>query len=157
MNIVVYQDQSDLSINKDSVVRVAKEVLAFKKVTRGELILHFVTKEEITDLHGRFFEDPTPTDCITFPIDPRESWDLEESPILGEIFICPKVGMEYCPENPFFEVTLYTIHGILHLLGFDDLNEEDAAEMRRGEKEIIDHLAKISLAILPLNLVKRTV
>lgn len=157
MNITLYQEQSDLPIDETSVEQVVKEVLSFNNIHRGELILHFVSKEEITDLHDEFFQDPTPTDCITFPIDPIDTWEIEESPILGEIFVCPQVGKEYSPENPYFEVTLYIIHGILHLLGYDDLTDEDALLMRAAEKNQLEHLEKKNLAILPSNLIKRTV
>jgi len=152
VEIIVYQDQSDLLIDESSVEDVVREVLSFKKIIHGEIIFHFVTKEHITDLHGQFFQDPTPTDCITFPIDDIAS---EQSPILGEIFICPKVGMEYCKKNPYSEITLYVIHGILHLLGFDDLNEKDRLEMRKAENEVLTHLSKKNLVILSPNLVNK--
>lgn len=157
MDIVVYQNQDDLPIDEPSVVGLVKEVLFLKKITKGELILHFISKEEITQLHDQFFQDPTPTDCITFPIDPIDSWEKDPSPLLGEIFVCPKVGMEYSPENPYFETALYIVHGILHLLGYDDLCDEDANKMRLAETEVLEHLKKKNLAILSPNLIKRTV
>lgn len=128
------------------------EVIQYKSVITDEIVLHFVSKSEISSLHARYFQDPTPTDCITFPIDePGELGTLENPSILGEIFVCPEVGAEYDPNDPFGEISLYIVHGILHLLGFDDQTEEEIKTMRKMESEIIDHLRDKNLLLSKLD------
>jgi probable rRNA maturation factor len=70
--------------------------------------------------------------------------------ILGEIFISPEAALLYAQShntNPYEELTLYLIHGILHLLGQDDLSEEDAAQMRVLETKHLAHLRTLSLIL----------
>ena len=102
----------------------------------GAFSVAFVSKTEICDLHQRFLDDPSPTDVITFPGDQDEN-------LAGEICVCPEVASEYARLNQgdlSEELTLYIVHGYLHLCGFDDLQESEREEMRRAEKEAMDLL-----------------
>jgi len=111
--------------------------------TCAEISIQFVTKEEIGILHEDFFDDPSPTDCITFPIDPPGPEAL-----LGEVFVCPEVAQEYAAEHggdSQTETILYICHGILHLLGYDDIEEKDQKEMRKYEAFLMEHLKKENL------------
>lgn len=101
------------------------------------MAIHFVGKRKIKNLHHQFFSDPTCTDCITFP--------YGEDPLSGEVFICPEVGAEYIQKHGGTledEITLYVIHGYLHLLGYDDQTPSQKKEMRLQEKKWMDFLAK---------------
>ncbi len=119
-----------------------------RSIVCDEVILHFVDKKTISNLHLDFFKDPTPTDCISFPIDSKE--DQSDYKILGEVFVCPEVAKEYCNEhgkNFNEEVTLYIIHGLLHLLGYDDVSEDDRKIMRIEEAKCLDILKKHQLIL----------
>lgn len=99
----------------------------------GELSVAFVTKDEISRLHEAYMDDPNPTDVITFPGD-RE---VEQA---GEICVCPEVAYDYASRaNLDFseELSLYLIHGYLHLCGFDDIEESDRQEMRHAEQKAL--------------------
>ena len=105
----------------------------------GELSIAFVSKEEIARLHDQFMNDPTPTDVITFPGEP----DVD---LAGEICVCSQVAQEYATKNKLDfsrELTLYLVHGYLHLAGFDDIEDEDRSEMRKAEE--------IAMALLDQN------
>ncbi len=99
-----------------------------KKISTQEVAIYFVGTRKITQLHAEHFNDPTPTDCITFPFDDQ---------LLGEIFVCPKAALDYNPKKPYEETTLYIIHGLLHLLGYDDIDSKKRARMRREEKRLM--------------------
>ena len=103
-------------------------VLQKKKIFQ-EVAIYFVGVRKITRLHAKYFNDPTPTDCITFP--------LLDNQLLGEIFICPKAALDYNPKKPYEETTLYIIHGLLHLLGYDDIESKKRIRMRREEKRLM--------------------
>lgn len=95
----------------------------------GELSIAFISKEEIARIHDQFMQDPSVTDVITFPGDPEDG-------IAGEICVCPQVALDYsrAHESDFSEeLSLYLIHGYLHLCGFDDIEDEDRASMRKAE------------------------
>ena len=142
--VTQYHEQNDLPLEDSQIEALVKEVLSFKRIECDEIIFHFVSVERITDLHGEFFDDPTPTDCMTFPID---SPDSEGEVILGEVFVCPKVATHYLPENPYHETTLYIVHGILHLLHYDDIEEHDRKEMRTQESALMEYLEQKKLVL----------
>lgn len=132
--ITVLNHQKDLFINKSSVRALVVETLRFLKISYSEVAIYFVSEDEIKKLHEEFFDDPTTTDCISFPMD-------EE--ILGEVFVCPKTAIEYAKKrdlDPYEETTLYIIHGLLHLIGYDDLEEKERRVMRKKEKSCMHHL-----------------
>lgn len=108
----------------------------------GELSIAFVPRAEIARIHGDFMGDPSPTDVITFPGDP----DVGQA---GEICVCPEVAFDYAQGAGLDfseELSLYLIHGYLHLCGFDDIGEEDRAEMRRAEAQALE-IAKSAAAM----------
>lgn len=144
MNVHTINSQSALNINHKDVERLVRSFLKWKKVNCNEVIIHFVDREKITQLHKDHFQDPTPTDCISFPIDSPDETTSGYS-ILGEIFICPEIAIEYVNENrgnPYHETSLYIIHGLLHLLGYDDQDSENRSIMRAQEKSAMLYLEK---------------
>lgn len=141
MSISVYNRQKDLNVDKGSVRALVKATLHYKKVTFKEVAIYFVTENQISQIHGQFFQDPTPTDCISFPIDETH---------LGEIFVCPSVAIQYAKKrnlDPYRETALYVIHGLLHLLGYDDLEEKARRTMRKQEKSCMSHLDKLKISL----------
>jgi probable rRNA maturation factor len=95
----------------------------------GELSIAFVSKAEISRIHEQFMNDRAPTDVITFPAD-------SENGLAGEICVCPEIAFEYGRENGIQfsdELSLYLIHGYLHLCGFDDRSDGTRTEMRIAE------------------------
>jgi probable rRNA maturation factor len=147
VRIIVNQEQSDLDLSIEQVESLVRAVIGFKSIQTDEIVLHFVTKGAISELHAHYFSDPSPTDCITFPIDPPNTPPEMGEATLGEIFICPKVGMEYDKESPWEEVSLYIVHGILHLIGYQDEEEDDRNIMRAAESEIVAFLQKKNLVL----------
>ncbi len=139
MKITIRNTQKDLSIQplKKAILHLAP--LIVEKETHSlavwsEVTFQFVTAPKISSLHADFFNDPTITDCITFPMDTKET---PPPRILGEVFICPKVAIEYAKKhagNPYHETLLYIVHGLLHLLGYDDIEAQDRKLMRQKER-----------------------
>jgi len=92
----------------------------------NELEISLVGDETITEVHGRFMDDPTATDVITFDH--------------GEILISLDTARRQAAERgePYRrEVLLYAIHGLLHLGGYEDLDPVDRAEMEARQFEIL--------------------
>lgn len=142
MKIHCSNTQSALKISPGDVERLVFSFLEWKQIQCDEVSIHFVTKKEISQLHDDYFQDPTPTDCISFPIDPPGDSHSGYT-ILGEVFVCPEVAEEYAKKNkgdPYRETTLYIIHGLLHLIGFDDIEEHDQTIMRAQEKSAMLYL-----------------
>jgi len=142
--------QDIIQVDHSQIEAIVACVLNAKHVRCDEVSVNFVSQEEITELHGEFFDDPTPTDCITFPIDDS---DDEFYKVLGEIFVCPEVAKSYAADHDLDftqELTLYVIHGLLHLLGYDDIDENDRVEMRKQEAMMLRLIEEKGLFIKEL-------
>lgn len=106
-------------------------------IQAGELSIVFVDDPVIADIHGRYLNDPTATDVITFPAD-------SEMASAGEIIISVDHARTRAKELHLpvsHELSLYLAHGWLHLAGYDDRNESDREKMRAAEAAAIHVLA----------------
>ncbi|NGX61375.1 MAG: Endoribonuclease YbeY [Chlamydiae bacterium] len=146
MKVLVFNEQSDLPINTETVQPVVKEALALENRRTDEIAVYFVSSQEISRLHKEFFDDPTPTDCISFPMDTGTETGYQ---MLGEIFVCPKTALDYVyksgqeiNEEIYREVTLYLVHALLHLLGYRDQEPADIKQMREAEKRHLEHFIR---------------
>lgn len=68
---------------------------------------------------------------------------------LGDIFISPLAALRFDTARPYEETLLYLIHGILHLIGYDDIEPNAKRSMRKMEKKCMDHLKQLKLKITP--------
>ncbi|MFT5837446.1 MAG: putative rRNA maturation factor [Candidatus Azotimanducaceae bacterium] len=112
-------------------------------ITEGELSIVFVNDDEIAQVHADFMDDPTPTDVITF----TANMEMESA---GEIIVSVDHAISRAAElgEPFSrELSLYLIHGWLHLAGYDDRNEADRAEMRTAEQNALSLVDEAADAI----------
>jgi len=141
-------------------VRLARGVLEAEGVKgEAELSLLFVDERAMSDLNKRFAGKDGPTDVLAFPIDedPAEGgrspdsggsgpgWvppEASELPTLvGDVVICPSVAVRNAAEHESElddEVALLVVHGILHLMGMDHVDDEEAQAMERREQELLD-------------------
>lgn len=106
-------------------------------LTSGELSLVFLTDAALAQLHADFLADPSPTDVITFAGDPAQG-------TAGEICVSVDAALRQAstrrpiahrpsPRAFSAELTLYLVHGWLHLAGYDDLQPAKKRRMRRAE------------------------
>ena len=112
-------------------------------INEGELSIAFVSDAEIAQVHADFMDDPSPTDVITFPAQP-------EMKSAGEIIVSVDHAHSRAAElgEPFSrELSLYLVHGWLHLAGYDDSKESDRAKMREAEQKALLILDEADQAI----------
>lgn len=160
MGVVVFaaDEQSTHPVDTIRWIRLAEAVLAEEGI-RGEteVSLLFVDEEAISDLNSRFLGREGPTDVLAFPIDdePVESGrspdsggsgpgftsEPEEAPsLLGDVVICPAVAQRNAPEhagNYDDELALLVVHGLLHILGMDHEDQEEAEAMEARERDLL--------------------
>ncbi|MFP5317353.1 MAG: rRNA maturation RNase YbeY [Acidimicrobiia bacterium] len=145
-------------------VRLAEAVLAAQGV-RGdaELSMLFVDEEAMAQLNKRFLGKEGPTDVLAFPIDddvyeggrlpdslgpagPADDYEPSDLPtLLGDVVICPAVARRNAPDHAGTyedELALLVVHGILHLLGMDHVDDEEAKAMERREQELLAQFHK---------------
>ncbi|MFO1448543.1 MAG: rRNA maturation RNase YbeY [Opitutaceae bacterium] len=98
-------------------------------VPAGELSLVFLTDPALAALHAQFLDDPSCTDVITF-----EGSELDGS--AGEVCVSVDTAWAYARDHGRSfaeELTLYLVHGWLHLAGYDDLQPQKKRRMRAAE------------------------
>jgi probable rRNA maturation factor len=139
-------------------IKLAEAVLGAEGV-RGatEVSLLFVDEAAIADLNARFLGKDGPTDVLAFPIDeeppdsgrspdsggtgPGFSGEVDEAPtLLGDVVICPAVAYRNAPEHAGTyddEIALLVVHGLLHLLGLDHDEPDEAEAMEAKERELL--------------------
>lgn len=96
-----------------------------------ELEYSLVDDATLAEIHGTFCDDPTPTDVITFPH--------------GEILVSVEMAAQRAEEygkGLCGETFLYLIHGLLHLVGFDDHRPEDAEVMAAEQERLWEKFAQ---------------
>ena len=159
VDVFAADEQSDEPVDTGRWARLAGAVLEAEGV-RGdaEVSLLFVDETAMAELNQRFLGRDGPTDVLAFPIDddvyegarsadslgPGPGVDLEmaELPtILGDVVLCPAVARRNAPNHTGTyddELALLVVHGILHLLGMDHSNSEEAAVMERRQQVLLD-------------------
>ena len=114
------------------------------------LSLTFVTEEEIRELNREHRDTDRVTDVLSFPMfegpeEIRQTADMSremEIP-LGDVVICREMIRRQAAEyghSETRELVYLFVHSVLHLLGYDHMEDEDKAEMRRREEQIMEQL-----------------
>jgi probable rRNA maturation factor len=109
-----------------------------------EVGITLVDTERMTTLHEDWMNEPGPTDVLSFPIDeltPGTSEQLSGPGILGDIVICPEFAHKDANEAKRSldqHVQFLTVHGLLHLLGYDHATDEEYARMFALQDELLD-------------------
>jgi probable rRNA maturation factor len=112
-----------------------------------------VDEAHMTNLHEKWMDEPGPTDVLSFPMDElrphsmagpnrsrgRDS-DEPEPVLLGDVVLCPQVAAVQARQHGHStqaELELLTVHGVLHLLGYDHADPEEEAEMFGLQNELL--------------------
>ncbi|MGF6906177.1 rRNA maturation RNase YbeY [Fusobacterium sp. PH5-44] len=132
---------SGLVIEKD--VRDFVEYVLIKEFDSNKpvyLSILFTGNNEIQVINKEFRQKDQPTDVISFAYHESEDFDVGPYDTLGDIIISLETVESHAKEyeHSFRRELFYVItHGILHLLGYDHIEEADKIEMRKKEEEIL--------------------
>ena len=114
----------------------------------AEVSVSFVTGDEIRSLNREYRGVDSVTDVLSFPqfdsvdelVEMQEETGVAE---LGDVVICMERALSQAEDfgHPLKREVIYLfVHSILHLLGYDHMEEEDKKEMRAREEEVMDEL-----------------
>ncbi len=121
-------NNSGVDCNEDQIVDVAAFALDKMGIhPDSDLGITLVDEDEITKLHIQWMDLPGPTDVLSFPMDELKPFSASDGPgIIGDIVICPQFAAKQAVSHSVAdEISLLTVHGVLHLLGFDHVEEEE--------------------------------
>ena len=130
--MIEYQNiKTDLSVNEKLYSKWLKAVLKAEGYLEGQIGYLFCNDEYLLQINQQFLNHDTLTDIVTFPLT-----DSKTKIVSGEIYI----SIERVRENAnkfqvSFEKELsrVLVHGILHLMGYDDHTDDDILQMRQKE------------------------
>ncbi|WP_020666209.1 rRNA maturation RNase YbeY [Amycolatopsis nigrescens] len=139
-------NESGVPVDETSIVAAARFSLDKMEVSPlAELSVLLVTLDVMEDLHERWMDLPGPTDVMAFPMDELDSARrpdaAEASPaLLGDIVLCPAFAKDQAHtagHSLTDELHLLTVHGVLHLLGYDHAEPAEEREMFGLQKRIL--------------------
>jgi probable rRNA maturation factor len=131
-------NESGIDVSEAELVSVARFVLDKMDVNpAAELSMVLLDTTSMADLHMRWMDLPGPTDVMSFPMDELEPGGRPDAPepgpgMLGDIVLCPEFAAEQAVaagHSLGHELALLTIHGVLHLLGYDHAEPDEEKEM----------------------------
>lgn len=145
-HVAIHNGHPRLRLPRAATVRAIRALDAAANAIRvsstdflaGELSLVFLTDAALAALHGDFLGDPSRTDVITFAGDPGAGQ-------AGEICVSVDTAAAYARTHRgkfAEELTLYLVHGWLHLAGYDDLAPAKKRRMRAAERRALGVLRR---------------
>ncbi len=144
LKIRIKSTQRKITINKKAITYLAKQVLKIKNIGGAELSILFVGKRRIRGLNKRYRRIDRATDVLAFSM--REGTNANLHPqILGDLVICPEIAEESArlrKTTKKREIQLYLIHGILHLLGYNDSDKKGRSLMEKEQNRLLKRLTK---------------
>ena len=141
--VVVSDRQDDLPVGDDRWADLLRRVLVAEGVaTPWEAGLSFVAADEIAALSAAHRGIDRPTDVLAFGADDGSAPRAEDEPrLVGDVVICPSVAASNAASDGKAvddELALLVVHGTLHLLGYDHVDDADAERMQAREQELLD-------------------
>jgi probable rRNA maturation factor len=140
--ITISSPQDAAPIDRQKIRAAAHIVLTGEHIEGAEISVAFVDNATIHQLNKRYLNHDEPTDVLSFPLS-------EGKKLHGELVIGAEVAKTQAGargHDVAAELALYVIHGLLHLCGYDDKDEDAAAEMRKRERRYLRELGLPDIA-----------
>lgn len=145
MAVVITDEQEKIVIPEDwtgKIERVAEICLQEEEIDpKAEIGLMFVDNEQIREMNKAYRDIDSATDVLSFPIyEADEAIDDEEEILFGDIVISLERAAEQAEEYGHSlerEVMYLLVHGLLHLAGYDHMEDDEKKEMRQREEELL--------------------
>ncbi len=140
-------NESGIDVSEEELISVAKFVIGKMDVNpAAELSMVLLDTAAMADLHVRWMDLPGPTDVMSFPMDELEPGGRPDSPepgpsMLGDIVLCPEFAAKQATDAGHTlgqELALLTVHGVLHLLGYDHSEPDEEKEMFALQRELLE-------------------
>lgn len=127
-------DQQERPLEGEDCVKVAQMILDDFGFDQSEISIAFVDDPTIRDLNKQYLNHDYETDVISFVL------EQSETALTGQLLVSTDTAVTKGQELDVpmqDEVLLYVIHGMLHLVGFDDTDPESAEKMRAAEADYL--------------------
>jgi probable rRNA maturation factor len=137
INVDFNNQQDNIEISQEMLELLEKVIVTAAELegySGGEVSVAFVDNQQIKKLNNKYREKNEATDVLSFPIDDE---------MLGDIIISTRRAAEQAEEYGHSlkrELAYLTVHGMLHLFGYDHHSKEEKDEMRQKEERVLTQL-----------------
>ncbi len=142
--IDISDQQSLLAVSLERLREVIDRVLTEESIVAAQISLALVDDSSIHRINREFLGHDYPTDVISFHLnaesDAESPQGSEVKPLEGELIVSTETALREAQTHGWTaedELILYVVHGLLHLCGFDDLNDEARPVMRQRERHML--------------------
>ena len=136
--INIFNECKDIDFHKDHIIQLINLSLKATKYNQVKINLIFCYNDKLNSFKRKYFDDDVLTDIVTFPI--KNDNDLE-----AEIYISfemAKLNADEFNVSLNNELSRLIIHGVLHLIGFNDNTKDARKIMFSKQEEIISNFQK---------------
>lgn len=141
MNIEIF-NETNLELEElKELPGLIEYAVKYEKLENVIFNVILVDEEKIRNLNKEYRNIDRVTDVITFALEDNEDIVYEDFRLLGDIYICREKVLSQALEyghSILRELSFLTIHGFLHLLGYDHMNIEDEKIMFERQEEILN-------------------
>lgn len=136
----IFNESKKSVLELDILREYTKYVVERLKLENALFNIILVDKDKIHELNLEYRKIDRPTDVITFALEDGDNFRNPEIRTLGDIYICVDIAylqaLEY-GHSRIREICFLATHGILHLLGYDHIKEEDEKVMFKLQEELL--------------------
>lgn len=149
MKVIISNYPEELSFPaeiEENVRAAAEKVGELYGVENGEVSVTLTNNDYIHQLNRKYRQIDRPTDVLSFALNESEEPDIENGPdinVLGDIILSVERAEEQAADYGHSlrrEIAFLTVHGMLHLLGYDHMEEADRLEMEREQRYVMEQL-----------------
>ena len=129
-------NQQTRDIDEPQLAEACKQIAIDSEFKDVEISIAIVDDPTIHELNRQYLEHDYPTDVLSFPLER----DFDTGVLQGEIIVSTDTAFELAKQYDWpyeHELLLYVIHGMLHLVGYDDKHEDAKQEMRDAETQYL--------------------
>ncbi len=149
MKVIISNYPEELSFPaeiEENVRAAAEKVGELYGVENGEVSVTLTNNDYIHQLNRKYRQIDRPTDVLSFALNESEEPDIENGPdidVLGDIILSVERAEEQAADYGHSlrrEIAFLTVHGMLHLLGYDHMEEADRLEMEKEQRYVMEQL-----------------
>ncbi|MEW6009519.1 MAG: rRNA maturation RNase YbeY [Candidatus Omnitrophota bacterium] len=148
MSVSIKNSQSNLAIAEEAVKKIVNKIFWQARVKDYKVCIAFLNNKKIQRLNKEFLGHDYPTDVLTFP------YQIAKRNQKQRFFTDIAISTEMVIKNSKLfrtsvqeELTLYIIHAVLHLLGFDDTTKTKRMKMERKQFWLLNKFRKDAMGI----------
>lgn len=134
-------DNYHVNFKYNYLKKVIKRTLKYENVTNAYFSLIFVDENEIQKINKEYRGIDKVTDVISFAFEDNETIVNKDIRVLGDIYICIPRAVEQAESYGHSikrELAFLTVHGLLHLLGYDHIKKQDEEKMFELQELILN-------------------